>query len=266
MAFEWTLRFQTPLRPRRIVLTSIAGPNRSGVKGLPPARNNDHRLYVMTSRKTFPLVCCAAVVFSIAGQGFAWAECHRQKTCNRCSVPGYAYTHDDREVSKRVIAVGDPITRVTWRHPTRTVRSRSFHFPVRALVTDQVKLETVGLILYSDGKLSATGRLINDGGPDGDLKGNRVIVRIQAFTAMEAQQGELANAPVVWQSEQRLWVSRDKPQMTSLVGDGNRVGFRHCDGATRTRQMGKMADLSRLRQHFDEITHLEVELAYRDDR
>lgn len=215
-------------------------------------------------RALIPFALVLLISMIIGGEGLA--ETHRQHTYTRCCIPGHRYTHDDREVSNRVITIADPVRAVTWHNPDRTLQRKVFHFPVRSLAANQVRLENVGLTLYSDGRLSATGRLIHDGGSQGDLLGNRVIIRLQAYAGLAGQRGELANAPVVWQTEKRLLISRDRPQVISLAGYENRLAPANINDTYQKEDYREKAAWTRLREQFDEITHLEVELAYLGDR
>jgi len=208
----------------------------------------------------------ALLLLSMITGSVGLAEIHWQHTRTRCCIPGYRYTDDDREVSNRVIAIADPAQAVTWHHPDRTLRRKLFHFPVRSLVADQVRLENVGLMLYSDGRLSATGRVVHDGGPQGDLLANRVIVRLQAYAGLPGRQGELADAVVVWRTEKWLRISRDRPQIISLAGVENLLEWQAPSGTYQKEDHRGDAVKGRLAAQFDEITHLEVELAYLGDR
>jgi len=205
----------------------------------------------------------------------------RAKTQTKRCLPNHDYDHhawpftEPRGASATVIAVAPT-------NPTEVGKSRKpFHFRATAMQVDQVSLEQVGLTLYrSDGKLYASGRISCDGG-DGGLIGGHVVIRLRAYVSHTAAAAPVLNvlpatttsaqapnadgqipiatpsevtrippdAYVVWESERRVWVSRARPETVSLVNP--RKTF---------------LDQATLRRHFDEITHIEVELQYQRDR
>lgn len=221
---------------------------------------------MLTQRRALILFASTLPFYTMIFVSVGLAEIHLQHTRTRCCIPAYRYTHDDQEVSNRVIAIADPTRDVTWHNPERNLRQKMFHFPVRSLAADQVRLENVGLTLYSDGRLSATGRVVHDGGPQGDLMGNRVVIRLQAYAGLPGRQGELADAAVVWQTEKQLRISRDHPQIVSLAGDENLLEPQFSYDAYQRGASRQNTSWPRLSEQFDEITHLEVELAYLRDR
>jgi len=223
---------------------------------------------MLTIRRAFIPFAPALLFLSMSIGSVALAEIHWQHTRTRCCIPGYRYTHDDREVSNRVIAIADPVREVTWHYPNRnrTLRQKMFHFPVRSLAADQVRLENVGLTLYSDGRMSATGRVVHDGGPQGALLGNFVIIRLQAYAGLPGRQGELADAAVVWQTEKRVWVTRDRPKIISLADSENLLEPQVSSGPRQNEHHRRITVWPRLAEQFDEVTHLELELAYLGDR
>jgi hypothetical protein len=184
---------------------------------------------------------------------------------------------EQRYFRKTVIAVAatDPTKAGNVRKP--------FHFRATALTVDHVTLDQVGLALIkADGTLYATGRITHSGG-DGGLIGNNLIIRIRAYvspagltTISSGATGRTVNAagivvedendviPLatpnevtrippdayrVWETEHKFWVSRGGPHHVKLAPNADR-----------------MEDRVTLQDHFDDITHLEVELAYQRDR
>lgn len=127
---------------------------------------------------------------------------------------------------------------------------KSFHFTRDSLVAQHTTLQQVGMTLWSNGSLVATGRISHDGGPDGSRVGANVTLIVRAYAAPVSDRlpDELPlNTPMLWQSRHRLWVSRHQPQVISLTEA-------HPTQATV------------LRRNFNQITHLEVELEAERDR
>ena len=119
-------------------------------------------------------------------------------------------------------------------------------FPVKlnALQADHVRLENIGLSLYATGDFIATGTLNHDGGPDGSLQGNHVTIRLRAYAGVPGVEN-VANAVVVWETTRRTWVSKNRPQLVEIRSRAKNVP---------------------LRRHFEEISHVELELEYTRDR
>ena len=87
--------------------------------------------------------------------------------------------------------------------------------------------------------------ILHDGGPYGDLAGNRVAITLLAFAGAADAATPLADAPVVWQREIKTWVRRGKRKAITL---------------------GPPSPDPNLRRRFNEITHLDVELTVIRDR
>ncbi len=202
-----------------------------------------------------------AVLTVLIGSAQAGAEIHRQRARLYCRLPFYDYAEDHDRVAKSMIAAADAPEPANWFEPRApgtekpgehvvkwTVRRKRFHFPARSLTVDHVKLEQIGLALYDAGVLQCSGRITHSGGRDGSLQSSCVVLRLRAYAAPPQTVVPLADAPVVWESsEQRVRVRRGQPVFTSLVSD-------------------REANCPTLGAHFEDITHLEVELRVQRDR
>lgn len=226
---------------------------------------------------------------------------HSQRTRTKCSLPKQNYNYNGNTwpftgPSK----FGATAIAVAATDPTdlqQAKRVKPFHFRTRRLVVDHLTLDQVGLAIDTSGRIYASGRISHSGG-DGGLIGNNVTVRIRAYvshttvaapvlTGPPVAVVELNPAPIVivpsgpaeldtenpptvvaveeipiatpnsvtrippdayrvWSSEHKFWVSRGRPQHVTLAERGE--------------------PMSALRHHFDQITHLEVELEYQRDR
>lgn len=197
-----------------------------------------------TLSNAFLPVAVTVVLLSIGIQSAALAEIHWQRTCNRCCVPKHDYGYDTPRFGATKFAVANAAV------GQGGLQRKPFHFRATALKVDHLQLDQVGLAIYkAEGKLVATGRITHSGG-DGGLIGNNVTIRIRAYVASSADTFQIPpDAVVVWESEQNLWVSRGRPQYISLVPAPN-----------------YLPQSKQLKLHFDEITHLDVEMEYRRDR
>lgn len=195
---------------------------------------------------------------------------HRQRTKAKCylehdySDSRWPFT-EQRYFRKTVIAVA--ATDSTSEGRTR----KPFHFRATAIELDQLRLDQVGIMLMPSGRLYATGRITHDGG-DGGLIGNNIIVRVRAYVSpngltvtggrtvgadgervLISTPNEVTRIPPdsyrVWESKHETWVPRGGPHHIKLAPEADKLEARRV-----------------LADQFDDITHLEVELAYQRDR
>jgi hypothetical protein len=205
-----------------------------------------------------------------------------RRVANQNGLRAYQYSHDVERFRSRAIAVADPVRIEEWFEEygvsgaqlghavqrsgrdeagtlipdnwkgdlVRRVARKPFHFTTAALVANNATLEQVGLTIYDTGRISATGRISHDGGPDGSLGGANVNVILRAYaspTPGNFNNQLPVNSSMVWHSRLRFWVSRNQSEVTSLVCPSN--GY-----------------VREFRQNFNQITHFEVELEAERDR
>ncbi len=202
--------------------------------------------------------------------------CSGQRTCSRACLPKHAYGHDDRSVAGSILAVAPvgqptqtnqffPAADADGKLKARAIRRKIFTPAVASLTVDHVKLQRISLALYDDGQLDCTGGLSHDGGPNGALLGNRVTIRVRAYAGVPQHPNVDNAAPLMWETTRELWSSRRRPVAISLVPGIASARLPHGEQIEFfTRGNSSLADA--VRRHFDEITHLEVELEYRKDR
>lgn len=194
---------------------------------------------------------------------------HRQRARTRCCLPRYNYGHDTPRSRETALAVADAVeTNNSWRElnlsniaqtqrnrlnygrpistvPVKVLR-KPFHVEAESITARHATLEQIGIAIYENGHLESNGRISHDGGPNAGLLGGNVVIRLRAFAAHPVGR-ELLDPTVVWSSEHRVWVAREKPRMVSLVPP-------HAEPPAAVRRF------------FDRITHIEVELEYEQDR
>ncbi len=175
---------------------------------------------------------------------------------SQAGLPFYDYHQGVERIRDRAVAIADPTFFEEWlptdREATevRQVARKPFHFTRTSLVAHHATLQQVGLTVWSNGAIVATGRISHDGGPDGSLAGANVTIILRAYAAPVTDHPgpELPiNTPMIWESRRRLWVSRHQPEVISLTGTNPTY-----------------AEV--LRRNFNQITHLEVELEAERDR
>lgn len=198
------------------------------------------------------------------GSGPAWGQrpalglrhLSYRRVPSQPGLPYYDYHQGVERARDRALAIADPVSFEEWfledpdATDVRPMARKSFHFTRDSLVAQHTTLQQVGMTLWSNGSLVATGRISHDGGPDGSRVGANVTLIVRAYAAPVSDRlpDELPlNTPMLWQSRHRLWVSRHQPQVISLTEA-------HPTQATV------------LRRNFNQITHLEVELEAERDR
>lgn len=197
---------------------------------------------------------------------------HRQRTRSIDTLSNYGYGRSTWPFTVESKFGTSAIAVAATESTDHAIKKKPFHLRATALTIDHLTLDEVGLTLYgSSGQLFASGRFTHSGG-DGGLIGNNVTVRIHAYVAhpttalrLESSLAEIENQITVTSPndvnqippdafrvctcERKLWVSRGRPQHVSLV-----------DPTRMTENQLK------LRRHFDEITHIKLELEYQRDR
>ncbi len=123
------------------------------------------------------------------------------------------------------------------------------HFHIRdqkALATDRVELNTIGIEVLSSGEVLFTGILNHNGGVDGGLRGSEVTVRARIHTGV-LEQGTVQGAPILLETNHRFWVFKNQP---------------------KTIDFGKLSksDSNRVKRFFNRITHVEIELEHTVNR
>jgi hypothetical protein len=216
----------------------------------------------------------AILAMAILGAGqllFAAPHRLRQRTANRRALPAYRYGFDDVRAAGNLVAIASvdqpaPVAGLKFGPPkdAPAVKRKVFAAPLPALVVDRLQLSRISLAIYDSGQIVATGLLRHDGGPYGSIQGNNVTIRLRAFAGTPQFAGELNGAPMLWQTERQLWISRNRPQMISLIPlPGDLAGK---NAAIPFHVPAECSFDELLRRHFNEITHLEIELEYRHDR
>lgn len=221
----------------------------------------------MVGRNSRGLAIALSLNFLLVAQLLAGPHKLRQRPVNRHSVPCYCYGFDDPRPSTALVAVASvdqPAIVPGMTFQGRPVQRKVFALALPALTNDQLHLSRISLALYDNGQIVATGKLEHDGSPNRAIQGNNVTIRVRAFASTPQFKGELNNAPMLWQTERKIWATRNRPQMVSLVP---LPGDRFTEHSAMRYNVPPESSFDELiRQHFNEITHLEIELEYRRDR
>lgn len=193
------------------------------------------------------------------------AEAHHQRARVRGCLPVYNYHQDHAGAAGSVVCVlvEDPV-KVSWPRTrfSRTtagglvategvdqVRRKKFSPPPEPVTAGPVRLDQIGVFLYDTGDIVCTGRIADQTVLKDKEKprGVNATIIIRAYAGIQANQGGLNGAAMVWRREKRLWARNGLPDVVSLLPSS----------------VGSHAELQR---HFGEITHLELELRYEKGR
>ena len=187
------------------------------------------------------------------------AEIHHQRARVRCCLPVYAYDEDRSSSAGRVVCVlvEDPV-QVSWPRTkfakatdgsvvaveaADKVRRKKFSPPPKPVVVGSVRLDQMGVFLYDTGDIQCTGRIVDESPPGDKRRGVNTTVIVRAYAGIQAKEEGLNGATMVWHKEGQLWVRNGLASTVSLLPSS-------------------VPSQIALRRHFDEITHLELELRY----
>ncbi len=211
----------------------------------------------------------AIVANGWAGSADGGIFANRQRVPNRCGLPAYAYSQGGERTAVSTLAIASerPVAASEDAADDGTTDSRRMRFlPAEpSLKIENVQLQQIALELHSSGRLTCTGRISHDGGPEGALLGANVAIRVRAYAGTSQHANVDVDAVMLWETTHVLWVGRNQPRVISLLPATYSLCYRNGDQARFTSHTN--CDLARLaKRHFPEVTHLQVELEYRKDR
>jgi hypothetical protein len=192
-------------------------------------------------------------ILSLSSTGWLAAEVHWQRVRSRSQAPCRPYGYDDpsQTVSARTL-IAKPAEPVrlgeTSRGGAANTRCKRFLLNRETLVNGPAILSDVGLVLYETGESACTAKLSHNGGPNEDLRANRVTVRIRAYGSFRSSpvEGEQnLDGPCLCEWSKSYIVRKDDPIVVQL--SGNQVQ-------------------DKLRRFFGEIVQLELDVTVRNSR
>jgi hypothetical protein len=193
------------------------------------------------------------VILSLSSTGWLAAEVHWQRVRSRCQVPCRPYGYDDpsQTVSARTLIAkpAEPVRLgATSRSGATNTQCKRFLLNRTTLVNGPISLSDVGLVLYETGEAACTAKLSHNGGPNGDLRVNRVTVRVRAYGSFQSspvEGRENLDGPCLCEWSQSYIVRKDDPMVIQLSGH-------------------QVQDS--LRRFFGEIAQLELDVTVRGSR
>ena len=127
------------------------------------------------------------------------------------------------------------------------VRRKKFSPPPKPVVAGSVRLDQLGVFIYDTGDIECTGRIVDQSTPANKPRGVNATIVVRAYAGIPAKDEGLNGSTMIWHEQRPLWVRNRLPQVVSLLPS----------------TLGTQAGLKR---HFDEITHLEMEVRYEKGR
>ncbi|MBS0202713.1 MAG: hypothetical protein JSS49_07420 [Planctomycetes bacterium] len=121
-------------------------------------------------------------------------------------------------------------------------RRKSFSLKQPSLQADNVTLDRIGLAIYETGHVALTGLVSDTGGQDGLTKGSDITIRVRGYGMNRLNSPTLPNGPLHFEMSSNCRVLRGRSDAISLV---------------------PLRCSETVREHYDEITHLEVVLESR---
>lgn len=198
---------------------------------------------------------------------------HRYRTRSERSIRPYAYQHDDERFIDRVLAVAEagPPTEIELpgvpkdgKATRKIVRQKQFVPQSATLDVKHVRLDRISLTLDDSGRATCTAQITHNE-TNTDIQGDRVIIRIRAFAGVPRHANVDAGAPMLWETTRSLWVSRGERKMISLL-PGERTLPHIFGGQTRVTSHDDCCVTAKIEEHFQNITHLELDLEYGRER
>lgn len=194
-------------------------------------------------------------VACLLASGHLPAEIHWQRARVRCSVPGYWYEADEPSTTVSIrtkVFQQDDFSRPPEKpgDKMRSVKSKRFLLNRDVVENQAIKLSQVGLRIYEDGGIAASGTLAHTGGTDGSILRNCVIVRLRAYGGPKDKTDDgrdQIDGPILCEWSQNVLIRRGEPLAITLS----------VPNECMKRQ---------IEQHFSEIVQLELDLIVRNNR
>ncbi|MBI5759407.1 MAG: hypothetical protein HZA46_12885 [Planctomycetales bacterium] len=194
-------------------------------------------------------------VVCLLTSGLLPAEVHWQRARVRCSVPGYRYEADEPSTTVSVrtkVFQSEDFSRPPEKmgDKIRSVKSKRFLLNRDVVENQEIKLSQVGLRIYEDGGIAASGTLTHTGGADGSILRNCVTVRLRAYAGPKDKSDDgrdQIDGPILCEWSQTVLIRRGEPVAIQLP--------------LPTQCMKRQIE-----QHFSEIVQLELDLIVRNNR
>ena len=121
-------------------------------------------------------------------------------------------------------------------------RRKSFSLKPPGIQADNVTLDRIGLAIYETGHVAFTGRISDNGGPDGLTHGSDITIRVRGYGTNRVNSVIPPNGPLHFEMSSNCRVLKGRSDAIALV---------------------PLRCSETVREHYDEITHLEVVLESR---
>lgn len=194
--------------------------------------------------KPLTLIVILSTTITLASTADAQLFRHTRATCNKNFVPLRPYKTDKRVDQSRIVAKADAAQAVDLNLKALAMEKR-FHIPRSGIRTDRVSLQTMAVHVNSAGEASFSGKLAQNGGPDGGLTGSNVTVHVRFYGGVAGAEG-IEDALLVHSLKKNYWCYKGRQKTISISSSP--------------------AHGPQIQRVFRKITHVEIELEHEVDR
>jgi len=192
---------------------------------------------------------------------------HHQRAVVCCGIDGSRYHSSDQvAASDRIVLIARPLPAgsvLLGKNQTSVAIKRFDAVPQVSMKAGPVTMQSIGVAVYANGVIQCTAVARHDGGLQAAMHGGNVAIRVRVFLDVPESPHPLDTGRVLMESQGRYWVARDR---STTIAPITPVPL-----ARESTRFQSSCDVSATHQalieaHFDEITHVEIELDYLRDR
>ncbi len=212
----------------------------------------------------------------VIGVGPAWVTAappylYHQRGKLACGVDGSRYGITGQPIaSDRMLLVARPLPPATVNLGSsrgaaiESVAIKRFDaIPVTRLSAGPVTVDSIGVAIYANGDVVCTGIAHHDGGIQAAHHGGNIDVRVRLLMDVPESPHLVLIGRVLLESRRQYWVPRDRSVTIAPLTDARST---HRSLATIPSAPTETPQHALIARHFDEITHVEIEIDYLRDR
>lgn len=192
---------------------------------------------------------------------------HHQRAVTCCGIDGSRYQSANQiAASDRILLIARPLPAglVTLGKDAESVAIKRFDaVPKVSMTAGPVTLQSIGVAVYANGEIQCTAIARHDGGLQAAQHGGNIAIRVRVFLDTPESVYPMDTGRVLIESQRRYWVPRDGSLTVAPIASIPMLrGSRQLQAVCQTSPAYKAL----IESHFDEITHVEIELDYLSDR
>jgi len=191
---------------------------------------------------------------------------HHQRAVTCCGIDASRYRSANQIMaSDRMVLIARPLPAgfVTLGNNQGNVSIKRFDAVPKVLMkAGPVTLQSIGVAVYANGEIQCTAVARHDGGLQAAQHGGNVAIRVRVFLDTPESVHPIDTGRVLIESQRRYWVPRDGSLTVAPIANIPMLrGSRQLQAICQT----SPAYRALIESHFDEITHVEIELDYLND-